>query len=754
MNILSVIYRSLLTVLLAGSVMSSDTTEEWIVKGDIDLSSTFCDFRPLHFHGGIDIRTNQRVGRELFSPVDGYVYRIKYAYLGYGKGIYLKDKNENIYVIGHMSRLSDKLEEVVHKIQYSAKRYGLDRIFKPGEITLKKGELFGYSGQSGYGPPHIHFEKRTPANEPVNPLTNGFSVADNIKPEFEAVGFVYVDSSSLFDNGKRRKYNKPSYDPSTGRYYLDEVVCIRGAFGVMIDINDRIRPGGPKLNIKRAKLYIDDFLYYEVDYEKYNYNQTIMVDLSYDYYEATKNKSYWHVLYNPPGKNFNGAKAKLEKGGIFEGQSVESYGLHSGRIEIFDAAGYKRELDFEFYYAPAGKMYEIVPVSTSMFYLRGQSDNRYVDIEDITILNSRDYKKWNRLHDNMIKNIGESYEVDLTGIDNRIKFLRIRVNGRSGWREIDQYYILDHYKSYDYSFDYKFVGGGILFNISALNKYAPNPYVKIIYDDGYEKTIEAEAYSHNKFSAFYRNTKIKSQIVRFEIIDSRSNKQVEGLNVTAVAVGTNLDASILSYGDKFAVAYKSGSFYSPAIIEIKPGKGIFPYPRNIIGKAYSIEPKTMPLADDLSLSFNIDSTVDKSKIGVYRLNSKNEWKWLNSEIKTDHITARSSLTGIFAVLKDNGAPKIQKVYPPNGKTVFSPWPQIRCVLTDGLAQIKDDTQVEVFLNGKWLIPEYDPETFVLKTYPDKSLKKGRYELTIRATDRVGNRREVKTHFFVNDKKKK
>ncbi|MFH2037646.1 MAG: hypothetical protein ABIJ45_14695, partial [Candidatus Zixiibacteriota bacterium] len=472
------------------------------------------------------------------------------------------------------------------------------------------------------------------------------------------------------------------------------------------------------------------------------------------YYEATRNSQYWHLLYNPPGKKYNGARAELEQGGIFEGKSIESYGLHSGRIEIYDASGYKQALDFKFYYAPTGRLFRIDPVSDSVFYLRGRVENRNLDIQDISILSTRDYRQWHRLPDNMITMIGDSYEVNLSGIDQRIKFLRIDINGKSGWNVTDQYYILSHYNKYDYNFDYNYIDGGILFNISALSKYAPEPVVKIIYDDGYEKIINAYGYSYNKYSAFYHDDRIQSRIVRFEIYDAVNNKKTAGLNVSAVLAGNNLNQGILSDGENIRVTYQHESFYSPAFIELKAEKGTYPYPRNLFGKIYSIRPETMPLADDILLSFKLDSTIDKSKVGVYRLNSKNEWKWLNSKIESDRIVARSSLTGTFAVLKDTGPPKIENIYPPNGKTVFSKWPQIRCKITDGLAQIEDDTQIEIFLDGQWLIPEYDPETFILKTYPDKPLQKGKYNLLIRATDRVGNRREVNTDFFVNEKKEK
>jgi len=38
------------------------------------------------FHVGLDLRTGGRVGARVYAPVDGYIWRVKMAYLGYGKG--------------------------------------------------------------------------------------------------------------------------------------------------------------------------------------------------------------------------------------------------------------------------------------------------------------------------------------------------------------------------------------------------------------------------------------------------------------------------------------------------------------------------------------------------------------------------------------------------------------------------------------------------------------------------------------------
>jgi len=159
---LSTICRAILVLLLFLSGEGAEGGESWPVKGEIDISSGFCDFRTAHFHGGVDIRTGGAEGREAFSPVDGYVWRLRYSYTGYGKALYLKDSEGNIYVFGHLSRLADRLEKWVKNEQYRTRRYYLDHEFPPDSLPVKQSELIAYSGQSGSGPPHLHFEKRPP----------------------------------------------------------------------------------------------------------------------------------------------------------------------------------------------------------------------------------------------------------------------------------------------------------------------------------------------------------------------------------------------------------------------------------------------------------------------------------------------------------------------------------------------------------------------------------------------------------------
>ena len=59
----------------------------------LELSATFGDIRPNHFHMGLDFRTKGKEGIPIYSIKEGYVSRIKISRTGYGRVIYIAHPN-------------------------------------------------------------------------------------------------------------------------------------------------------------------------------------------------------------------------------------------------------------------------------------------------------------------------------------------------------------------------------------------------------------------------------------------------------------------------------------------------------------------------------------------------------------------------------------------------------------------------------------------------------------------------------------
>src|SRR5512140_838447 len=124
------------------------------------LSSGFGEFRGAHFHAGLDYSTEEAEGSPVRAVNDGWVERARASGVGYGRAIYLHLLDGRTVVYGHLARFAPRLDAYVAAHQDSAGEYEQDLLPRAGEIAFHSGEVVAWSGQSGAGPPHLHFELR------------------------------------------------------------------------------------------------------------------------------------------------------------------------------------------------------------------------------------------------------------------------------------------------------------------------------------------------------------------------------------------------------------------------------------------------------------------------------------------------------------------------------------------------------------------------------------------------------------------
>jgi hypothetical protein len=175
---------SLLLVAILSSFLHAQEVPTPPLDIPLKLSGTFGEFRPTHFHAGLDIKTQGKEGFKVSSIKAGSVRRIKVSTTGYGKCLYIQHADGTTSVYAHLKKFATKIESFIKAYQYEKETFLTQKFLKLGEMTVEKGEVIGYSGNTGGSlGPHLHFEIRDTKTEiPLNPLQLGFEIPDSIRP--------------------------------------------------------------------------------------------------------------------------------------------------------------------------------------------------------------------------------------------------------------------------------------------------------------------------------------------------------------------------------------------------------------------------------------------------------------------------------------------------------------------------------------------------------------------------------------------
>lgn len=82
------------------------------------MSANFGELRPNHFHSGIDLKTQGRIGLPVYAMDDGYVSRVVVSPWGFGRAVYINHSSGLTTVYGHLDRFAPFIDEIVRRQQY------------------------------------------------------------------------------------------------------------------------------------------------------------------------------------------------------------------------------------------------------------------------------------------------------------------------------------------------------------------------------------------------------------------------------------------------------------------------------------------------------------------------------------------------------------------------------------------------------------------------------------------------------------
>lgn len=248
------------------------------------LSGTFAELRSNHFHSGLDIKTQQRVGLKVNASADGYVSRIKISHYGYGKALYITHPNGYTTVYAHLQKFSPEIEAYIKKRQYEKETYQIELFPSAKELLVQKKGLVAYSGNSGgSGGPHLHFEIRDKKEHPINPLLFGIDIKDNIAPT--------ISSVYMYDTETNTK-KKLRLTPLKNGDYKTESIEAYGTIGFGIESIDRLNNAANKNGVYNIQTFINGSRSFEVDFRSFSFEESKHINkfIDYEHYKTNKVK--------------------------------------------------------------------------------------------------------------------------------------------------------------------------------------------------------------------------------------------------------------------------------------------------------------------------------------------------------------------------------------------------------------------------------------------------------------------------------
>jgi len=285
------------------------------------LSGTFGEPRANHFHLGLDIRTKGKEGWKVKSIASGRVSRIQISLGGYGKVIYIDHPDQTTSVYAHLQKFAPKIESYIKELQYINERYTIQEFPKKDELLIEKGELIGFSGNTGGSSgPHLHFEIRDKKSQnPINPLLYDIPIHDEQRPQLQKLFIFYPNKNYVLPHIKPVSLIK-----TNDSIYGTAKIETYGKIGLGIQMFDRQDSSYSKNGVYSTKVIVNGKIisHYKFDQLIINESKKLYNVLDYKNY-VQKRLKIFKLFYGEDIKlNFMNS---LIEHGIFEIEIGKSY---------------------------------------------------------------------------------------------------------------------------------------------------------------------------------------------------------------------------------------------------------------------------------------------------------------------------------------------------------------------------------------------------------------------------------------------
>ncbi len=707
----------------------------WPTDASRKITSSFAEYRSAHFHGGIDISTNGTVGHKVYSVQDGYLYRIRITPDGYGKMLYVRHPDGYVSAYAHLHSFNEKIGELARAEQYRTGSYEIDLVYDTPVVRLKKGEVIAYTGDTGFGPPHLHFEIRDSELNPVNPLLGkSFRMEDDIPPAiYRFLVRPLAAGSTVNDHDDPRIYSR--FPRKNGAYRIGEKIRVHGEIGFGVETKDRSNGVGGRTGVHTMELTLDGETVFHASLNAIPLLKTKQINIHYDLPMIVEGKGRFQKLYIEKGNELPLYDRTPADGGIIRTDRL-SEGDHAFTVRCTDIYGNPSTL--------TGTIVVTHPPDIALGAVTDGSvtliNRSHSPLAAVSVRGKRQFAAgWSEhtLTGSRLEPVGDTIVVPVN--TSQYDILKIAARTEKGsWSEPLFYNRRkENGPAHRLYLDHEVIGDDLKITLSSAGVITDRPTV-IVSEGLRTSVVPMKAVDVSSFVGYYplppRNA--ESRTIRAEAGVNRHRVSAEE-QIDIYSIPHDRGGEFTSVRDGFSVSYDSGAVFRPLHFTVKKE-------RESGRTIYTLEPHDVLLNGGIRVSLPVVADGNGTPGIYYRANRG--WVLLNATPGSFPGKISGMLTtmlGEVAVLTDDTAPTVGllRVRAPGGKPSFS------FRYHDDLSGVDLEKSV-VTIDDAVIIPEIDGEHRRVKYTGTQRLKKGRHLLKVVMRDLVGNESSVQRWFTV------
>jgi hypothetical protein len=706
----------------------------WPTDASTRVTSSFAEYRTTHFHGGIDISTNGHTGYNVFAVQDGYILRIRITANGYGRMLFVKHPDGYISTYAHLKTFNDEINRITRAEQHRLERFAIDLTLDSSKIRVHKGDIIAYTGDSGFGPPHLHFELRDENLNPINPfLLANYTIEDRIPPAIKRVIITPLSYNSTIDNSSTAKILS-RFPRRYGALLIPQKYIVHGSIGFGVEAKDLSNGTWSKAGIHSMELLLDDSLAFSLQLDRVPAEETKQIDLAYNFPMILQGWGKFQKLYIEKGNTLPFYGNKPEGTGVIETDKLRE-GKHDYSIVCKDFSGNQTTLNGTFMvnHSPTVK---ILRIDDEEIILAGNN----LGLVEKCYVYGRKFTTPNWTQHTFPSN---RFEADGTGIEipfdiQRYDVVKIVTETKWGSHSAPMFYFkkkpIDGIRPV--TIKSEIFNDYVRFTLNSTGMFTDPPKMSI--EEGQVKRIvDLEPVDLYKYvGMFVPSPSFAGQRainVQAEI-NGKPTTASDEIELFSIPTNTRGSFAANPYGLHFA--FDSGAVYKPLHVQISSEK----YKQS---KVYILDPQDQLIDGGVTVSVPIEANNDH--LGLY-YRANGGWIFQTSTPDKERRAFSTTLNrtlGELCILNDDNPPSIGRLRVSVRKNIV--FASFR--YTDDLSGVDTD-EIKMYIDDKFVIPEIDGEHRKVAFQSEEPMPRGKHTLKIVLKDRMKNDARFQRTFSV------